>query len=49
MRIRQLIKWGNSYVILLKANDIEDLKWKVGMNFDIEELAPIRVRKIKDG
>lgn len=36
-RFRQIKKWGNSFVIVLKKADIEDLNIKENDYFDISE------------
>jgi len=46
-RYRLIRKWGNSFVIILKPNDVEDLNLKVGSYVDIED-AMIRPPKKRE-
>jgi len=39
--LRKIVEWGNSKLIMLKPNDLEDMGWKVGDDIDI-----IKAKKI---
>ena len=46
-RIRNIVKWGNSTVIMLKPLDLKDMGIEVNDEVDIEDIQIIKKRKKK--
>ena len=41
MRYRKIMKYGNTDIIRLKPNDIEDLEWDYNDEVDIEDCVKV--------
>ena len=46
MRLRQVVKWGNSFVIRLKPSDMKDLGLSEKDEVDIDDI--VKYKKKKD-